>query len=56
MGIYYDSTNSPGKSIGKASESAQKASVLDDSVPWNYILLAYFYLLKRHYERAVAKF
>jgi len=49
-------TNSPGKSIEKASELAQKAFVLDDSLPWIYILLAYFYLVKRHHERAVAKF
>jgi adenylate cyclase len=56
MDIYYKATKSPGKSIEKAAELAQKALILDDSLPINIDCLAYIYLLKRQHEKALAEF
>jgi adenylate cyclase len=56
MDIYYKSTKSPGKSIEKAAELAQKALALDDTLPTNIQLLGYIYLMKRQHEKAIAEF
>jgi adenylate cyclase len=56
MDTFYGSTKSPRKSIEKAAELAQKVLALDDSNFMNYILLAYLYLRKRQYEKAIAEY
>jgi adenylate cyclase len=56
MDIFYKSTKSPGKSIEKAAELAQKALTLDDSLPQTIACLAYIYLMKRQHEKAIAEF
>jgi adenylate cyclase len=56
MDIFYGTSKSPGKSIEKAAELAQKALTLDDSLPWTYTLLGYTYLMKRQHEKAIAQY
>jgi adenylate cyclase len=56
MDIFYGSSKSPGKSIEKASELAQKSLAIDDSLPWTIDLLGYIYLLKRQHEKAIAQY
>jgi TolB-like protein/Flp pilus assembly protein TadD len=56
MDIFFRSTKSPGKSMEKAAELAQKALALDDSLPINIDLLGYIYLQKRQHEKAIAEF
>src|SRR5260370_2012502 len=42
------------KSLDRASQLAQQAVALDDSLPNAHILLSNTYLIKRQYEQAIA--
>jgi adenylate cyclase len=53
--VWYGSSESPGKSMERASELAQKALALDDTKDHAHCLLGHIYLMKRQYEKAIAE-
>ncbi len=55
MGVWYGSSESPGKSVERASELAQKAIALDDTQDYAHSLLGNIYLIMRQYEMAIAE-
>ncbi len=55
MDVWYGSSESPGKSMERAAELAQKALALDDSLDSPHSLLCHIYLMKRQYEEAMAE-
>jgi adenylate cyclase len=55
MEIWFGLSESPGKSMGRAAELAQKALALDDTLDPPHSLLGSIYLLKRQYEKAIAE-
>ena len=55
MDVWYDSSESPGKSMERASELAQKAIALSDTLDSPHSLLCHIYLMKRQYEEAIAE-
>jgi adenylate cyclase len=54
--ILYGATKSPGKSIEKASELAEKALALDDSFFYAHNIVGRIYLIKRQHEKAIAQY
>jgi len=48
-------TKSPGETLEKAKELAQKALAMDDSLPSPHILLSGFYVLKKEYDKAIGE-
>ena len=55
MDVWYGSSESPGKSMERASELAQKALALDDTQDSPHSLLGNIYLSTRQYEKAIAE-
>jgi len=55
MEVWFGFSESPGKSMGRAAELAQKALALDDTLDAPHSLLGNIYLLKRQYEKAIAE-
>jgi tetratricopeptide (TPR) repeat protein len=55
MEVWSGLSESPGKSMGRAAELAQKALALDDSLDLPHSLLGNIYLMSRQYEKAVAE-
>ena len=55
MEVWYGLSESPGKSMARAAELAQKALALNDTLDLPHSLLANIYLLSRQYEKAVAE-
>jgi adenylate cyclase len=55
MEIWFGPAESPGKSMARAAELAQKALALNDTLDLPHSLLGNIYLVKRHYEKAVAE-
>ena len=55
MEVWSGLSESPGKSMGRAAELAQKALALDDTLDLPHSLLGNIYLLKRQYEKAIAE-
>jgi adenylate cyclase len=55
MEIWFGLSESSEISMEKAAELAQKALALDDTLDFSHSLLANIYLMKRHYEKAIAE-
>jgi len=55
MDVWYGSSESPGKSMERASELAQKALALDDTQDYAHSLLGHIYLMKRQHKDAIAE-
>jgi adenylate cyclase len=55
MDILFGSSKSPGKSLERAEEVAQKAIALNPSQAATHSLLGYVHMMKRHFEEAVAE-
>ena len=55
MDVWFGSSGSPGKSMERASELAQKAVDLDETLDSPHSLLCHTYLMKRQYEEAIAE-
>jgi adenylate cyclase len=55
MDVWYGSSESPQKSLERASELAQKAIALDETQDYAHSLLGHIYLLMRQYDMAVAE-
>ena len=55
MEVWFGLSESPGKSMGRAAELAQKTLALDDTLYLPHSLLSNIYLLKRQYEKAIAE-
>jgi adenylate cyclase len=56
LDIWYGSSKSPGKSLEKAAQLAQKALALDDSDQNSIVLLGYLHLLKRQHDKAIVQY
>jgi adenylate cyclase len=55
MDVWYGSSESPGKSMERASELAQKAIALDDTQDYAHSLLGHISLMMRQHEKAIAE-
>ena len=55
MEIWFGLSESPGKSMARAAELAQKALALNDTLDTPHSLLGNIYLSKRQYEKAVTE-
>jgi adenylate cyclase len=55
MEMWFGLSESPGKSMARAAELAQKALALNDTLDLPHSLLGNIYLLGRQYEKAVAE-
>ena len=55
MDVWYGSSESPGRSMGRATELAQKAVALNETMDAPHSLLCHTYLMKRQYEEAIAE-
>jgi adenylate cyclase len=55
MEVWYGSSESPGKSMERASELAQKALALDDTKDFAHSLLGHISLMMRQHEKAIAE-
>jgi adenylate cyclase len=55
MEMWFGLSESPGKSMARAAELAQKALALNDTLDLPHSLLANIYLLSRQYEKAVTE-
>jgi len=55
MDVWFGSSESPVKSMERASELAQKAISLNDALDSPHSLLCHMYLMKRQYEEAIAE-
>jgi adenylate cyclase len=55
MELWFGLSESPGKSMARAAELAQKALALNDTLDPPHSLLGNIYLLSRQYEKAVAE-
>jgi adenylate cyclase len=55
MEVWFGLSESPGKSIERAAELAQKALFLDDTLDTPHSLLGNIYLMKRQHEKAIAE-
>jgi adenylate cyclase len=55
MDVWYGSSESPGKSMERASELAQKALALDETRDYAHSLLGHISLMMRHHEKAIAE-
>jgi adenylate cyclase len=55
MDVWYGSSESPGNSMERASELAQKALALDETQDSAHSLLGHIYLMMRHYDMAIAE-
>jgi adenylate cyclase len=55
MDVWYGASESPEKSMERASELAQKAIALDETQDYAHSLLGHIYLLMREYDMAVAE-
>lgn len=55
MDVWYGSTETPGESMGRASELAQKAVALNETLDSPHSLLCHTYLMMRQYEEAIAE-
>jgi len=55
MDVWYGSSESPEKSMERASELAQKALALDDTRDYTHLLLGHIQLMTRQYEKAIAE-
>ena len=55
MDVWYGSSESPGKSMERASELAQKAIALDETQDSAHSLLGHIYLMMRQYDMAIAE-
>jgi adenylate cyclase len=55
MDVWYGSSESPGKSMERASELAQKAIALDETQDSAHSLLGHIYLMMRQHEEAIAE-
>jgi adenylate cyclase len=55
MDVWFGSSESPEKSMERASELAQKAIALDETQDSPHSLLCHMYLMKRQYEEAIAE-
>jgi len=55
MEVWFGLSESPGKSMARAAELAQKALALNDTLDSPHSLLGNIYLLKRQYEKAIAE-
>ena len=53
--VWFGWTKSPGKSMERAVELAQKALALNDTLDTTHSLLGNVYLVKRQYEKAIAE-
>jgi adenylate cyclase len=53
MDVWYGSSESPAKSMERASELAQKALALDDTQDSAHFLLGHIQLMTRQYEKAI---
>jgi len=53
--VRYGWSESPSKSLQRASELAQKALVIDDSIEGAHSLLGSVYIVKRQYDKAIAE-
>lgn len=53
--VIFGSTKSPGESIVKATELAQKVQAMDDSLSMGHSLLGFIYLIIREHDKAVAE-
>jgi len=54
MEVWFGPSESPGRSIARAAELAQKALALNDTLDLPHSLLGNIYLVSRQYEKAVA--
>ena len=55
MDVWYGSSESPRKSMERASELAKRALALDDTLDYAHSLLGHIYLMTRQYEEAIAE-
>ncbi len=55
MDVWYGSSESPANSMERASELAQKALTLDDTLDYTHLLLGHIQLMTRQYEKAIAE-
>ena len=55
MDVWYGSSESPGKSMERASELAQKAIALDETQDYAHSLLGHISLMMRQHEKAIAE-
>jgi adenylate cyclase len=55
MEVWFGLSESPGKSMERAAELAQKALALNDTLDFSHSLLANIYLMKRQYKKAIAE-
>jgi len=55
MDVWYGSSESPGKSMERASELAQKALALDETRDYAHSLLGHISLMIRQHEKAIAE-
>jgi adenylate cyclase len=55
MDVWYGSSETPGKSMERASELAQKTVALNETLDSPHSLLCHTYLMKRQYEEAIAE-
>ncbi len=55
LDVWFGSSESPDKSMERASELAQKAIALDETQDYAHSLLGHIFLMKRQYEKAIAE-
>jgi len=55
MEVWSGLSESPGRSMGRAAELAQKALALDDTLDLPHSLMGNIYLMSRQYEKAIAE-
>jgi adenylate cyclase len=55
MDVWYGSSESPGKSMERASELAQEAVALNDTLDSPHSLLCHINLMKRQYDEAISE-
>jgi len=55
MDVWYGSSESTARSMEQASELAQKALALDDTLDYSHSLLGNIYLMTRQHEKAIAE-
>ena len=55
MEVWFGLSDSPGNSMKRAADLAQRALVLNDTLDFPHSLLANIYLMKRQYEKAITE-
>ncbi|NIM97759.1 MAG: adenylate/guanylate cyclase domain-containing protein, partial [candidate division Zixibacteria bacterium] len=55
LDVWFGSSESPEKSMERASELAQKAIALDETQDYAHSLLGHIFLMIRQYEKAIAE-